>query len=481
MRLRTFFANDGDCLLLTSDAGKNVLVDGGHYANTFRRCTLPSLLELPGRKQKLDLVIVTHIDADHIVGILDLLDHYKAVERTDARRPAALESAYDSALPTIAALWHNSWADQVGTDLAARLGVLDPGTSPQQLDIPTHPYTHIWRARSTDGTASDFTRQVESKDQGSSLIQMVDTQIPSIIRNAGFPDDLVHLTDPAYTMSIGPALSLTVLGPSEASLQALKDFWTADLPKEERSARRERKHAEINYFVEQRSDPNPRPRRAVSIAPNPRSLSSDSELGDDRRVTIPNRASIIALAEEKSGTKNTATVRRCLLTGDAAADDILEGLRATDKLKKGTFLCDILKVQHHGAEFNFSADFAETVIANHYVLSANGLHKNPDPRVIRMLVDGRTKDPAAVPFTLWFNCGPGKRISDDGRASMEAALEMALKKASEINSGRPGLMTIRVLKDSAHFFDICLCSRRRSATCTCVPADVATTVLTKTT
>jgi hypothetical protein len=43
MRRRTFFANDGDCLLLTSDAGKNVLVDGGHYANTFRRCMLPSL------------------------------------------------------------------------------------------------------------------------------------------------------------------------------------------------------------------------------------------------------------------------------------------------------------------------------------------------------------------------------------------------------------------------------------------------------
>jgi hypothetical protein len=38
MRLRTFFANDGDCPLLTSDAGKNVHVDGGHYANTFPRC-----------------------------------------------------------------------------------------------------------------------------------------------------------------------------------------------------------------------------------------------------------------------------------------------------------------------------------------------------------------------------------------------------------------------------------------------------------
>ncbi len=38
MRLRTFFANDGDCLLLTSDSGKNALVDGGHYANTFRKC-----------------------------------------------------------------------------------------------------------------------------------------------------------------------------------------------------------------------------------------------------------------------------------------------------------------------------------------------------------------------------------------------------------------------------------------------------------
>src|SRR4051812_5304198 len=110
MRLRTFFANDGDCLLLTSDSGKNVLVDGGHYANTFRKCTLPSLLDLTGRKQKLDLVIVTHIDADHIVGLLDLLDHYKPAGKTDHRRSTALRGADDSAgLPPIAALWHNSW------------------------------------------------------------------------------------------------------------------------------------------------------------------------------------------------------------------------------------------------------------------------------------------------------------------------------------------------------------------------------------
>lgn len=73
LRVHAFPAQDGDCLLLTygDDAQpRHVLVDGGRES-TYK--TLRPALELIARRGgKLDLLVLTHIDADHIAGILKL-------------------------------------------------------------------------------------------------------------------------------------------------------------------------------------------------------------------------------------------------------------------------------------------------------------------------------------------------------------------------------------------------------------------------
>ena len=75
---------------------------------------------------------------------------------------------------------------------------------------------------------------------------------------------------------------------------------------------------------------------------------------DDSKVTPPNRASIILLAEENG--------RTCLLTGDAAESEILDGLREAKQLTDAEpFRCNVLKVQHHGSEHNVSKMFATQV------------------------------------------------------------------------------------------------------------------------
>jgi glyoxylase-like metal-dependent hydrolase (beta-lactamase superfamily II) len=93
MRLRTFFAGTGDCLLLTSTEGSHVLIDGGPSRNNFEQRVAPTLNWIHSQGGKLDLVVVTHIDDHHIDGILYLL------KLQDRRNP----------IPSIRALWHNSW------------------------------------------------------------------------------------------------------------------------------------------------------------------------------------------------------------------------------------------------------------------------------------------------------------------------------------------------------------------------------------
>ena len=83
IRVRVLQANHGDCILVThegSDGTFNLLIDGGN-PGTFKYgpqdrikgelCIL--LDELKAQGQHLDLVILTHIDDDHIGGLLKAL------------------------------------------------------------------------------------------------------------------------------------------------------------------------------------------------------------------------------------------------------------------------------------------------------------------------------------------------------------------------------------------------------------------------
>lgn len=73
-RIEAFPAREGDCLLISygksPDALSRVLVDAGHAATGRALAT-----ELLGRGiDRLELLVVTHVDADHIEGMLDFLE-----------------------------------------------------------------------------------------------------------------------------------------------------------------------------------------------------------------------------------------------------------------------------------------------------------------------------------------------------------------------------------------------------------------------
>jgi len=90
--LEALNANDGDCLLL-HHGSTLILIDGGS-TGVYRDTLKPRLEQLRGAgRLDLRLAMVTHIDADHITGVQDLLED---VLENDAPY-------------RIATLWHNSF------------------------------------------------------------------------------------------------------------------------------------------------------------------------------------------------------------------------------------------------------------------------------------------------------------------------------------------------------------------------------------
>ena len=72
IKIHMFPARNGDCILVETPF-RNILIDGG-YADTYHNSLKPYLLSRLD-SYVLDLVIVTHIDQDHIVGIIALLEN----------------------------------------------------------------------------------------------------------------------------------------------------------------------------------------------------------------------------------------------------------------------------------------------------------------------------------------------------------------------------------------------------------------------
>ena len=156
-------------------------------------------------------------------------------------------------------------------------------------------------------------------------------------------------------------------------------------------------------------------------------LELAKQLGRRHRVTAPNLASLMFLAEEDGET--------LLLTGDGHADDILKGLDHHNALDAyGKLHVSILKVQHHGSEHNIHREFCDAITADDYVFCGNGLHENPELDVLELIHDRRMANDER-PFTFWFNSTSNLSTSDAGRAHMKK-VETLVAKLSAKSAGR---------------------------------------------
>jgi len=110
-----------------------------------------------------------------------------------------------------------------------------------------------------------------------------------------------------------------------------------------------------------------------------------------------------------------------LLTGDARGDYIVDGLERAGFLRNGPAKLDVVKLQHHGSARNTDEKFFSTVLADHYVISANGKYGNPDPETLEMIATARGKDEFTIHLTNHDGEGGLRELLDKFVARAEAA------------------------------------------------------------
>jgi beta-lactamase superfamily II metal-dependent hydrolase len=422
MKITVFQAGKGDCLLLEGAGGEHILVDGG-LSGPYKEHVAPALGALRERGVALDLVYVSHIDEDHIEGLLALMraevewrvhDHQVATGNA-AHRPPKVPRP-----PEVKELWHNAFHDQVPlnagpvTDmLAATAAVLDAG------DDPADPR----RAQRQRDLAT-------SVDQGIQLSSRAGAKQLDIPLNSAFEGKLALVREGQKPIELG-GLKLTVIGPFEEDLKILRKEWNAWLDDNQKQleATRARMQADAERLGAGEVE---LARVALALA--------GAELGDRGQVTAPNLASLMLLVEEGAKT--------VLLTGDGHANEVIRGLEHEGRLDaNGAFHADVLKVQHHGAEFNITEDFCRRVTADRYIFCANGAHENPDLRALQAILDARLAQPGD-PFELLFN-GSSKSTGNSADPDHMRKVEKLVADAAKAH---PDRVSASFLED--HFFEV---------------------------
>jgi hypothetical protein len=345
-------AHKGDCLLLrygTKSTPKVVVIDGGP-ADVYRPSLQPALAQLridrglaDSQPLPIELMVVSHIDDDHIVGILELTGEMAEARENHAPAPYR-----------VADLWHNTFDDLIGStpdELQASISARFGAASTSDAVLAKNPALTL-----------DAAKILASVGQGRRLRDDIKKlQIP---HNAAFDGALAMLgaSGPRKTRKMGGGLELTVVGPMKAQLEKLQkehDNWL----KQQKKSRKD-PEAALAAFID---------------------------------GSAPNLSSIVIHA--------TSGKKSMLLTGDARGDFIMMGLVTAGLMTKTRpYVVDVLKVPHHGSDNNVEQAFFEKVRATHYVFSGDGQHGNPERATLEMLFAARESVPAlkSKPFFLHF-------------------------------------------------------------------------------
>lgn len=207
VKLHIIQADQGDCLIMEFGTVTNpryILIDGGP-ASIYERHLRGELQKIRDRGGRLDLVILSHVDIDHIVGLLDLVTELREQEANKQEKTIAID-----------ALWHNAFDQTIGNnnDIGARL---------KTLLTKAHNAGRMMTA--TDATVQGI-REGDQLRRAAILLKMP--------INPGFTGEIVSLDNASAPITLGN-VNLSVVGPTKTNLEEMEKEWLEWLEKHENS------------------------------------------------------------------------------------------------------------------------------------------------------------------------------------------------------------------------------------------------------
>lgn len=347
-------ANEGDCILVTIEQESlHILIDGG-TAETYRNYLKNRLIQLKNEGGAIDLLIVTHIDNDHIGGVIELLKENG--------------SNKDSKIIEIKNIWHNSYRhlqfEKKGTLGNSEKKILNTVIAGGEVSLNCN------------------------LNENSPISAMQGTTLAGLIYggnycwNEQFEKQAVINNGKKY--QFGKECYVSVLKPNISDLENLGKKWKRDLKKIKYSF----EFSEDKIF----DDAFEYYCRCMPIDGNGynENICSENYCTEEKTIqeiagkkikmdnSITNRSSISVIIRYRNN--------KLLFLADNIAADVIKYLGQED------MFFSLVKLPHHGSVKNISSDFIKNIETDIYLISTNSeKYNHPDIETLAKIACKRTE------------------------------------------------------------------------------------------
>ncbi|MDE1480273.1 MBL fold metallo-hydrolase [Xenorhabdus bovienii] len=323
LKIRMHKADNGDCVSIETES-EFILIDGG-TAQSFDNWKE----QIVGQVDKIDSLIVTHIDNDHVNGIIKLLIHPEC--------------------PSIEQVYFNG-AEQLFGQLA------EDGQVDQRADV---------KLQALSEECSDVgDKEPIGYSEGTSLSYVISS---NGIKCNDVVDGEALYREKCEGFDIG-SLKFTLIGPVHSSLSELKRIWEDKL--EERNIRpriiSKSYYDAFEQYASNVREPVPNNHEISSTEQSSIQALANTPFDDDDSPT--NRSSFSFLIESDG--------KRILYLGDCHSEVVTSWL---DQQELEKIKVDVVKISHHGSQNNTSLELLRLIECNKYLISTNGKsHGHPN-------------------------------------------------------------------------------------------------------
>ena len=335
MKIQLLPAENGDCILVEHAPGHYFVIDGG-YVDTARKYLMPRLEAISGAGGTVDVMVVTHIDEDHISGIIEYMEK-------GARVP-------------VGEIWYNGYRHIQST--------ADPLPVSEEKE-PNFKHKEIAKEANPPMISPCGIKQ------GCTLSTWIARRkIPWNV-----PAEGKAMMAP-MSFQVGET-KVHLLSPNEKDLEKLEKFWRKDLvDKKFVDKAHSQEYWDDAYewliakeeadkkggFKQHAEDVLPMNRLAIKKTKD--RIEEALEQKYERDGSVANRSSISFVLETPDGT-------RALLLGDAHAETIIDSLKALYGEDAAPYHFDVVKLAHHGSFNNTSPALLDLIRSDKWLVSTN--------------------------------------------------------------------------------------------------------------
>ncbi|CEG24558.1 MBL fold metallo-hydrolase [Peribacillus simplex] len=352
IEIKMYPAKNGDCFLLSFGISKknHILIDCG-YVDTYERFLKKDLLDIAKKKEKINLMIITHIDADHISGAI------KFIQDNDNEKFIEIEE-----------VWFNAYRHlQTHKENGTELHIKETEILEREIALGKSYFKRV--------NQSEIVTDEISAKQGSTLGALL--LKGNYNWNTKFNGNAVS-TNINESISI-EGVSITILSPDEQKLKKLESKWIKELKKKK-----------WNFYINENKLFDDAYEFMLLLGENEYIVTSNEISKQKTKESLNVEGFIEKEYEMDHGDINGSSIailieydeKKLLFLADAHPDIISNKL-----IKMGKTKFDLVKVSHHGSIKNTNNELAKVMNSNRYLFSTNGhKHRHPDSQTIIKLL-----------------------------------------------------------------------------------------------